>query len=96
MPAEIPPTMAAVLLRGHGGIEMLEYRENVPVPLPGPGEVLIRVGGAGVNNTDINTRTGWYSKAVTGATGSGGTAGFDQIDDADASWSGVPLTFPRI
>ena len=80
MPADIPATMAAVLLTGHGGIEMLEYREDVPVPLPGPGEVLIRVGGAGVNNTDINTRTGWYSKAVTGDTESGGAAGFDQVD----------------
>ena len=96
MPADIPPTMAAVLLRGHGGIEMLEYREDVPVPVAGAGEVLIRVGGAGVNNTDINTRTGWYSKAVTGATESGGAAGFDKVDDADASWSGVPLAFPRI
>lgn len=96
MPADIPPTMAAVLLTGHGGIEMLTYREDVPVPLPGPDEVLIRVGAAGVNNTDINTRTGWYSKAVTGATESGGAAGFDQVDQADASWSGVPLTFPRI
>ncbi len=96
MPADIPPTMAAVLLRGHGGIEMLAYREDVPVPVPGPGEVLIRVGGAGVNNTDINTRIGWYSKAITGDTESGGAAGFDQIDDADASWSGAPLVFPRI
>ena len=94
MPADIPPTMAAVLLTGHSGIEMLEYCEDVPVPVPGPGEVLIRVGGAGVNNTDINTRTGWYSKAVTGDTASGGAAGFDQVDQADASWSGVPLTFP--
>jgi NADPH:quinone reductase-like Zn-dependent oxidoreductase len=96
MPTAIPATMAAVLLTGHGGIEMLEYRTDVPVPVPGPDEVLIQVGGAGVNNTDINTRIGWYSKAVTGSTGSGGAAGFDQVDDADASWSGVPLMFPRI
>jgi NADPH:quinone reductase-like Zn-dependent oxidoreductase len=96
MPTDIPTTMAAVLLTGHGGIEMLEYREDVAVPVPGPDEVLIRVGAAGVNNTDINTRTGWYSKSVTGATESGGAGGFDQIDDADASWSGVPLQLPRI
>jgi NADPH:quinone reductase-like Zn-dependent oxidoreductase len=92
----IPEKMAAVLLTGHGGIEMLEYREDVPVPQPGPDEVLIRVGAAGVNNTDINTRTGWYSKAVKGATGGGGESGFDKVDSADASWSGVPLQFPRI
>jgi NADPH:quinone reductase-like Zn-dependent oxidoreductase len=96
MPRQIPPTMAAVLLTGHGGIEMLEYRADVPVPIPGPDEVLIRVGGAGVNNTDINTRTGWYSKAVTGATETGGAGGFDTLDNDDASWSGVPLQLPRI
>ena len=96
MPTAIPTTMAAVLLTGHGGIEMLEYGTDVPVPVPGPDEVLIRVGGAGVNNTDINTRTGWYSKAVTGATETGGAGGFDKVDDDDASWSGVPLVFPRI
>jgi NADPH:quinone reductase-like Zn-dependent oxidoreductase len=32
--------------------------------------VLVKVGACGLNNTDINTREGWYSKAVTGATGS--------------------------
>ena len=57
MPADIPPTMAAVLLRGHGGIEMLEYREDVPVPVAGAGEVLSRVGGAGGNNTATFTLT---------------------------------------
>lgn len=96
MPDNIPATMAAVLLTGHGGLEMLHYREDVAVPVPGADEVLIRVGAAGVNNTDVNTRTGWYSKAVTGATESGGAGGFDEVDQADASWSGVPLVFPRI
>ena len=53
--------MKAVLLLGHGGFEQLEYRENVPVPIPGAGEVLMRVAAAGVNNTDINTRKGLVS-----------------------------------
>jgi NADPH:quinone reductase-like Zn-dependent oxidoreductase len=96
MTTAIPATMAAVQLTGHGGIEMLEYRQDVPVPVPGPDEVLIRVGAAGVNNTDINTRTGWYSKSVTGATEAGGAGGFDTVDNDDASWSGVPLQLPRI
>ncbi|MEE8364412.1 MAG: alcohol dehydrogenase, partial [Gammaproteobacteria bacterium] len=52
----VPDKMAAVVLTGHGGLDKLEYREDVPVPQPGPSEVLIRVGAAGVNNTDINTR----------------------------------------
>ncbi len=49
--------MAGVQLTGHGGIEKLEYRTDIPVPIPGEGEVLIRVTAA-INNTDINTRIG--------------------------------------
>ena len=58
----IPTHMAAVLLTGYGGLDKLEYREDVPVPRPEPGEVLIQVRAAGINNTDINTRSGWRSK----------------------------------
>ncbi|MFV0458185.1 MAG: alcohol dehydrogenase family protein [Actinomycetales bacterium] len=92
----IPETMAAVLLTGHGGPEKLEYRTDVPVPRPGVDEVLIQVEAAGVNNTDVNTRLGWYSKAVSASTNATATDGTDQADDADASWSGIPLEFPRI
>lgn len=95
MDIRIPDKMAAVLLTGHGGVEVLEYRENVPVPVPDASEVLIKVSAAGVNNTDINTRIGWYSKKVGAATSEGGAEGFDEIDD-DATWSGVPMAFPRI
>lgn len=92
----IPTTMTAVLLTGHGGIDKLEYRTDVRVPEPGPNEVLIRVSAAGINNTDINTRIGWYSKSVGQATSAGGTSGLEGISDADASWSGKPMEFPRI
>lgn len=63
----LPTTMKGVLLTGHGGPEMLEYRQDIPVPAPKENEVLIRVSAAGVNNTDINTRIGWYSKVTTTA-----------------------------
>jgi len=66
--------MRAVLLTGHGGLDRLEFRDDVPVPAPAPGEVLIAVGACGMNNTDINTRTAWYSRSVTEAT-SGATSG---------------------
>jgi NADPH:quinone reductase-like Zn-dependent oxidoreductase len=92
---DLPSRMAAVLLTGHGGFDKLVWREDVAVPVPGPGEVLIRVGAAGVNNTDINTRVGWYSKAVTEGTNVGG-GGFAAAEAADATWSGSALTFPRI
>jgi len=72
--------MQAVVLTGHGGPEMLEYRHDVPVPAPRTGEVLIAVRAAGVNNTDINTRVGWYAS-------SDGPNG--------AAWSGSAMEFPR-
>jgi NADPH:quinone reductase-like Zn-dependent oxidoreductase len=92
----IPTTMSAALLTGHGGLEKLEYRNDVPVPRPQRGEVLIQVAAAGINNTDINTRIGWYSKSIGSETGLGGAAGFDTVDTQDATWSGTPLSFPRI
>ena len=49
-----PATMRAVLLTGNGGFDKLELRDDVPVSMPGSGEVLIKIGAAGVNNTDIN------------------------------------------
>ena len=92
----IPERMCAVLLTGHGGLERLEYREDVPVPRAGPDEVLIRVAAAGINNTDINTRIGWYSRKVSADSSSGGAEGLESVDAADASWTGEPLRFPRI
>ncbi|MCC3305549.1 alcohol dehydrogenase catalytic domain-containing protein [Sneathiella sp. HT1-7] len=78
----LPTKMQGVVLTGHGGPEVLEWREDLPMPKPGPQDVLIRVSAAGVNNTDINTRLAWYSKG--------------SADSEDASWSGKPLSFPRI
>ena len=93
--ADTAERMCAVLLTGHGGFDRLEYRTDVPVPHPGAGEVLIRVAAAGVNNTDINTRTGWYAKAAQASGSASGDA--DASDDAaGASWTGSPLRFPRI
>src|SRR5699024_9878879 len=82
----IPTQMSAALLIGHGGLDKLEYRTDVPVPEPADDEVLIEVGAAGVNNTDINTRLGWYSKAVDEATNVGGAEGFQDVSDDDAGW----------
>ena len=78
---KIPETMHGVLLIGHGGLEKLEYKTNISVPVAKEDEVLIKVAAAGVNNTDINTRTGWYSKSK---------------NNDGSSWSGAPLKFPLI
>ena len=75
----VPATMRAAVTTGHGGPEVIELRE-VPVPSPGPGEVLVRVGAAGCNNTDLWTREGSY--------GSGGPG-------SRSGWRG-PIDFPRV
>ena len=84
--------MSAVLTTGHGGFEVLKFSDDVEVPNPSSDQVLIKVLGAGINNTDINTRTAWYSKSVSGGT----TSEDSQGDNNDGSWSGEPLEFPII
>ncbi len=54
--------MIAVQLTGHGEIDRLVIANDVPVPSPRTDEVLIAVGASSVNNTDINTRIGWYTR----------------------------------
>lgn len=89
--------MKAVLLKGHGGFDQLQYRDDVPVPVALPGEVLVRIGAAAINNTDINTRTAWYSKAVTeGTTAAAAAGGHAAARHEDSGWTGATLTFPRI
>ncbi|MBT3440113.1 MAG: zinc-binding dehydrogenase [Gammaproteobacteria bacterium] len=84
--------MSAVLTTGHGGYEVLKFSDDVEVPNPSSDQVLIKVLGAGINNTDINTRTAWYSKSVTGETNAEDSQGAND----DGSWSGEPLEFPII
>ncbi|KAJ4986761.1 NADPH2:quinone reductase [Stagonosporopsis vannaccii] len=92
----LPKTMSGILLTGHGGPEKLDYRTDLPLPIPAPTEVLIKVAAAGLNNTDINTRIGWYSKGITSGTSSESTSASGNRTDDDASWSGKALQFPRI
>jgi NADPH:quinone reductase-like Zn-dependent oxidoreductase len=89
----VPKLMAAVQLIGHGGYDKLVYAESVSVPVVGQGEVLIKVLAAGINNTDINTRMGWYSAQVTASTAE--AAAID-LPSKDGDWTGSGLTFPRI
>lgn len=76
--------MKAVVTRGIGGYDRLEYRD-VPIPIPDRDEILVQVLAAGVNNTEINTRVGWYTPEITE-----GTA--DAVLDADLNASGQAMS----
>ncbi|MGB3185882.1 MAG: zinc-binding dehydrogenase [Ornithinimicrobium sp.] len=87
----MPTTIAAVLLH-HGGPEALVIDETWQVRDPDPGEVLIRVHAAGVNNTDLWTRQGAYGvpgdpDALYGALG---RINFPRVQGGDAC--GVVVT----
>jgi putative PIG3 family NAD(P)H quinone oxidoreductase len=81
---DIPERMIAIDPASAGGPEVLEPVER-PVPVPGPGEVLIRVAAAGVNRPDVMQRRGLYPPPpgapsipgleVAGTIVSGGRAG---------------------
>lgn len=92
----MPKIMSGVHLIGHGDFDKLVYREDIPCPSPRDNEVLIKVGAAGINNTDINTRVGWYSKAATGDTQSMADNDASSGNEEDAAWGGSALHLPRI
>ncbi|MEM7070485.1 MAG: alcohol dehydrogenase family protein [Pseudomonadota bacterium] len=89
---DIAEYMNAMVTMKHGGLDVLKWHEKWPTPQPKADEVLVRVKACGLNNTDINTRTGWYSKAVSGATSGDGY----QLQQNDPAWGGTPIGFPRI
>lgn len=80
--APLPATMQAMVTTGQGGYEQLVYRE-VSLPVLQAGEVLLQVLAAGINNTDINTRLGWYG------------AGQGDAAEAPLGWNGA-TPFPLV
>ncbi|MEP4525346.1 MAG: alcohol dehydrogenase catalytic domain-containing protein, partial [Alloalcanivorax venustensis] len=80
----IPETMSAMVLTGHGGVDKLVYRHDVPVPRPAPGQVLVRVTATAKNNTDRKAREGLYP-----------TKDKDEVASFQMGGSAT-LTFPRI
>ncbi len=81
---QIPPAMSAVQLTGHGGLDKLVYRTDVPVPKPGKNQVLVQVTATAKNNTDRKAREGLYPTR-------------DKADVTSFQMGGeATLTFPRI
>ena len=82
--------MYAVVTTGTGGYDKLVYK-RVPMPVARDGQVVLKVLAAGVNNTEINTRLGWYSATVTD-----GTDGVEEDGERpDGGWNAV-TPFPFI
>ncbi len=92
--------MKAIRVNRHGGPEVLSL-EDLPIPEPGPGEVLVRTEFAGVNFIDIYFRTGLYPAeppftngqegAGTVASTGGGVTAFSAGDRA--GFTGVPGSY---
>lgn len=57
--SEASPTMRAILAVRPGGPEVLQV-QSLPRPVPGPGEILVKVEAAGVNRPDVFQRMGAY------------------------------------
>ncbi|MFO1170734.1 MAG: NAD(P)H-quinone oxidoreductase [Hyphomicrobiaceae bacterium] len=55
----LPKTMTAIAITTPGGPDALQPRA-VPMPVPGPGQLLVKVAAAGVNRPDVAQRAGSY------------------------------------
>jgi NADPH:quinone reductase-like Zn-dependent oxidoreductase len=91
-PLDGQPTMKAVVTMGNGGYDQLVYCD-VLRPTPGAAEVIVEVRAAGMNNTEINTRLGWYSASVKESTAEAVQTAPSQ--KADGGWNAA-TPFPFI
>jgi NADPH2:quinone reductase len=75
--------MKAIVVHSFGGPEQLRY-EDVPTPVPGAGEALVKVAASGVNFIDVYHRTGLYKMPLPSNIGSEG-AGVVEAVGSDVS-----------
>ncbi|MFE3000290.1 NADPH:quinone oxidoreductase family protein [Nocardia sp. NPDC059246] len=90
----IPTTMRALRQTSLRGPQDLRLITDAPVPVPGPGEVLIRVAAAGVNFADISQAHGTF----LGGPRPPYTAGFEAAGEVVAAGDEVaePLSGDRV
>ena len=92
--------MQAIQILKNGGPEVLTLRE-IPTPVPGPGQALIRIEASGVNFIDTYHREGRYSTALPYTLGqeAAGTvvsigADVTSVKPSDhVAWCGIPGTY---
>lgn len=68
----MPSTMNAIVAQADGDASILAYKTDVPVPTPGPGQVLVRNRLAGINYIDTYMRSGLYPLPKPGIIGKEG------------------------
>jgi NADPH:quinone reductase-like Zn-dependent oxidoreductase len=51
--------MKAAVITGHGGLEVVQAVDDLPIPEPGAGEVRIQMKAAALNRLDLWVRQGW-------------------------------------
>ncbi len=100
--ADPADSVDAILVRATGGPEVLELGE-VDAPTPGPGQLVVSVGSAGVNYLDTYHRRGIYPRDlpfVPGAEGAGtvvavgaDVTGFAEGDHV--AWADAPGSYAR-
>ncbi|HET8622363.1 MAG TPA: quinone oxidoreductase [Gemmatimonadales bacterium] len=80
--------MRAIRIHQHGGLDVLQY-DDLPIPIPGPGQAVVRIDAAGVNFIDIYHRTGLYKVPLPC------TLGVEAAGTVESVASDVTLVRPR-
>ena len=76
-------TMRAIRIQAPGGADAM-VEEKISVPVPGPGEALVKVAYAGVNFIDIYKRTGLYKVPLPATMGEEGAGVVEAVGDGVA------------
>ena len=82
--------MKAVTFHEHGGLDVLQYRDDLPIPKPGPNDALIRIKAAALNHNNL-----WARKGVPGLDlifpHISGTDGGGVVEEIGSEVSGVKV-----
>lgn len=81
--SDVPSTMRAVRIHATGGAEVMAS-ETIPVPVPAPGQVLVRLEAAGVNFIDVYKRAGLYKVPMPATLGEEGAGTVVALGDGVA------------
>ncbi len=88
--------MKAVRIHEFGGPEAMQY-EEVPIPTPGSGQVLVKLAAAGLNFIDVYQRTGLYPNNLPYTLGLEGSGTVEAVGEAVAGFSpGDPVAYTGV